>query len=136
MNIIEQAPTVSDIIAKVCEVAAANPHTVYERVENPWDCALYVHPDGSPGCGIGHALCELGIADASWYSEDDDRVINTHAIRDLLVNDLSRIGIVKLTDADAARRIGWLSVFQRANDNGTEWGEAVRLADLAYPGAR
>lgn len=80
---------------------------VYPRLGGLGHC-VYINPDGSPSCLLGHALIRLGVMYETLSSNN-----NKH------------VGSIPLLpwDSDVTRQ--WARRVQAAQDRGTTWGEAA-----------
>lgn len=117
--------TCRDVVAKVREIAAADPDFVYTPPTGTSRC-VYVetNPDGSlcPSCIIGRALVALGVDLAELHASD--RAGTTT---------LAGVMVVRFaTDSDPVA-LRWLRHVQSSQDDGDRWSVAVRLADEAVP---
>lgn len=109
----ETTITAADIVAKVREVAAREPHRYY-RV--PLGGERYYVYDDQPSSLEGMALWELGLIDATIQR----RFMNELSIRDLIIS----LGL-KADEAD----VNWLRWCQHYGDHLDPWATAVEKAD-------
>lgn len=118
------------LIEAVRELAAENPDFVYRRPENLGPCRYDADAWGKGveehGCIIGRALARIGChPEGSWtqYLGGCRTLFQRHF-------GLSRS---EPPAADVERRIVWLEIVQRSQDNRVRWGSAVARADLEWP---
>lgn len=115
-----------DLVAKVREIAAADPTHVYVKAPLPdggEGCRNWVLDDNGNkvgSCIIGRAFLDLG------YSDIDDGDDVTSVLMDLDVE----VYIDEWNQDDLLPEVGWLSAVQWRQDGGMPWGTAVEKADL------
>lgn len=114
---------VSELAAKVREIATANPDVTYfdiyrEKFADTESLCMY-QLDGEPGCLVGQAMFELGLDPETIKEFDDLNSFGSEAIRAVVY---LRDDVFELDDAD---ELEFLSYAQSAQDEGQTWGEAI-----------
>jgi hypothetical protein len=95
---------------------------VYPESEKVEDTCQYLNEDGSPSCIVGNALMRLGVTRLPRHGTGSPSAYT------LLVATDYGPEPVALADERTARLFEWA---QHVQDDGTPWGEAVRLAKEA-----
>lgn len=111
--------TVTDIIAKVREIAAAEPDFMYPQTggtctyneSSPYDDVR------TPQCIFGKALTQLGIPVPDQF---EGRGIQTV--------------LVKMNIPFTEEQEQWMRIVQGHQDDHVPWGHAVQAADNVWPG--
>lgn len=119
----------ADVRREMRKVVDANPNYVY----NYWaesSCYYSAPANGAldlaplePGCGVGHALYNLGVPLA--ILREIDLTLVSGKVEDTSISELDLPSDVVLT-VDARR---WLSVFQTKQDGGSTWRQAWEAAE-------
>lgn len=100
---------------------------VYQKPQ-PIDTCQYTNPDGSPSCLVGHVIARVNpeafatIA-ATEYDYDSPTGAIEAAVEGIEINFNVELGFDQET-------IALLGVVQNAQDRGTAWGDALRLAGI------
>lgn len=123
--------SVGDVVMKVRELAAANPHFVYQAPQAGSGTCLYVHAAPItlallPGCLMGQALHALGVP----LELLRDRCERTGIRRVLGILGVP-MSVSKVTGS--LQEADWLSSVQYNQDSGCSWGKCVEIADHEYP---
>lgn len=116
--------TIDDVIAKVRELAAADPEFVYSGDAEGYPVCKYIHKDDQPGCIFGQALLALGVSPDRLREYDDTEDSTITSILCQLA------GADRIADA---QKLAWCGQCQRAQDSNEQWAEAIREADQKYP---
>lgn len=111
--------TVTDIIAKVREIAATEPDFMYPQIGGACTYNKTTSYDDFvlPQCIFGKALTQLGIPVPSALEGCGIQTV------------LARMGI-PFTDEQEQ----WMRTVQRHQDDHVPWGHAVQAADNVWPG--
>lgn len=112
---------VSDLHAKVIEIAKKNPDTIYEErvkeiheVYSGGTCRYVIN--STPACLVGVALSELGMS-----NQDLAKCDHVGSIR-IVVHEFKD----SIFEIDDYSLLGELAGIQRQQDDGMSWGDAVK----------
>jgi hypothetical protein len=122
-------PLIDNLVGKVRELASARPDNVYRagpsgQSSPPTKCTYLggTCTDGTVGCLVGQALLAIG------YTAEQLQPVDQLGIEEAIEKMLP----CELTD-DEYDKVRWLESAQNAQDNGSPWKEAVRIADAEQP---
>lgn len=121
---------VSDLVAKVRELAGAHPTAIYQSTDANGACyytrgLVRDHIDGEEktigvGCLMGQALKALDVPEETLYEYEDSQICEV--VEGLLLD------VSEHSNAE----IAWLADVQQKQDAGNSWGNAVQLADKRF----
>lgn len=120
------------VVESLKEIVAEYGADYVYRKPQPTDTCQYTNPDGSPSCLVGHVIARVNpeafatIAATEYYEETYDEgpygAIEA-AVEGIEINFNVELGFDQET-------IALLGVVQNAQDRGTAWGDALRLAGI------
>lgn len=124
------------LVASVRKQAAERPDYAYQSPGYGSAC-VYVNPDETPGCIVGHAFFDLGFTAEQVALFDKTEDIDDKGMDETKWS--SSIPYVLRWDFDLGKeaeddvRVRWLKRVQSSQDMGDTWSHAVVVADNAYP---